>query len=120
MPETDKALQEMKMYLTLLPIMVAPELGDPLLLYMVVTSWVISVALVVEREEEIPRPERSPAPEQLREPKRSPSGEKRCVQQPVYFISKVLLDAETHYTDIQKLYVILIASRKLHRHLNLT
>ena len=36
------------------------------------------------------------------------------MQRPVYFISEVLSDSKTHYTQIQKLlYALLIAMRKL-------
>ena len=53
----------------------------------------VSVALVVEREEE---------------------GHALKVQRPVYFISKVLSDSKTRYSQIQKLlYTILITKRKL-------
>ena len=53
----------------------------------------VSVALVVEREEE---------------------GYALKVQRPMYFISELLSDSRTYYPQIQKLlYVILIAKRKL-------
>jgi hypothetical protein len=52
-----------------------------------------SAALVVEREE----PERS-----------------QKVQQPVYFVSEVLSDSKTRYTQMQKLvYTILMTKHKL-------
>ena len=67
--------------------------GEPLLLYIVATTQVVSAALVVEREEE---------------------GHALKVQCPVYFISKVLSDSKTRYSQIQKLlYAILITKRKL-------
>ena len=54
---------------------------------------VVSAALVVEREEE---------------------GHALKVQHPVYFISKVLSDSKTRYSQILKLlYTILITKRKL-------
>jgi hypothetical protein len=38
----------------------------------------------------------------------------RTTQRPVYYVSEVLHDAKTRYSEIQKLiYVVLIASRKL-------
>ena len=53
----------------------------------------VSAALVVEREEE---------------------GHALKVQRPMYFISEVLSDSKTHYSQIQKLlYAILITKRKL-------
>ena len=58
-----------------------------------VTTQVVSAALVVEREEE---------------------GHALKVQRPMYFISKVLFDFKTRYPQIQKLlYAVLIAKRKL-------
>ena len=63
------------------------------LLYIVATTQVVSVALVVEQEEE---------------------GQALKVQRPMYFISEVLSDSKTRYPQIQKLlYAILITKRKL-------
>ena len=57
------------------------------------TMQVVSVALVVEREEE---------------------GHALKVQRLVYFISEVLSESKTRYPQIQKLlYAVLIAKRKL-------
>ena len=57
------------------------------------TTQVVSAALVVERGEE---------------------GHALKVQCPVYFISEVLSDSKTRYSQIQKLlYTILITKRKL-------
>jgi hypothetical protein len=54
---------------------------------------VVSAALVIEREE---------------------PGRSQMVQQPVYFISEVLYDSETRYSQMQKLvYAILMTKRKL-------
>jgi hypothetical protein len=54
---------------------------------------VVSVALVVEREEE---------------------GHALKVQRPMYFVSEILADANTRYPQIQKLlYAVLNAKRKL-------
>ncbi|KAM0859245.1 hypothetical protein ACQ4PT_047320 [Festuca glaucescens] len=54
-PEAKAALQDLKRYLTSPPVLVAPKLGEPLLLYVVATSQVVSAVLVVEREEDDPR-----------------------------------------------------------------
>ena len=73
--------------------LVSPEKGEPLLLYIVATTQVVSAALIVEREE---------------------SGHSHKIQRPVYFISEVLSDTKVRYPQIQKLiYAILIAKRKL-------
>ena len=74
-------------------ILVPPADGESLLLYIAATTQVVSVALVVEWEEE---------------------GHALKVQRPVYFISQVLSDSKTRYFQIQKLlYTILITKRKL-------
>jgi hypothetical protein len=49
--EADKALHELKQYLTSLPIMVDLKLGEHLLLYITVTTEVVSMVLVTERPE---------------------------------------------------------------------
>jgi hypothetical protein len=47
--EADEAFQELKQYLTSLSVMVAIELGEPLLLYITATAEVVSMVLVTER-----------------------------------------------------------------------
>ena len=55
------------------PVRVAPEQGEPLLLYTMANNHVVSAILVVKREE---------------------LGHPLKVQRPVYFISEVLTDAK--------------------------
>ena len=86
-----------KRLLTKAPILVPPTDGEPLLLYVAATTQVVSAAQVVEREEE---------------------GHAFKVQHPMYFISEVLSDSKTRYSQIQKLlYAILIAKRKLRHYI---
>jgi hypothetical protein len=47
--EAEEAFQELKRYLTLPPVMVDPELGEPLLLYILTTTEVVSMVLVTKR-----------------------------------------------------------------------
>jgi hypothetical protein len=49
--EAEQAFQEMKRYLTSLPVLVAPEPGEMLFLYLAATTEVISMVLVIERSE---------------------------------------------------------------------
>jgi hypothetical protein len=92
-PKAQEALDKVKELLTMAPILVPLAEKEPLLLYIVATTQVVSVVLVVEREEE---------------------GHSLKVQRPMYFISDILSDSKTHYPEIQKLlYVILITKRKL-------
>ena len=44
-------MENLKTSLTLAPILVAPEWGEPLLLYVAASNHVVSTALVIEREE---------------------------------------------------------------------
>ena len=63
------------------------------MLYIAATTQVVSAALVVEQEEE---------------------EHALKVQRPMYFISEVLSDSQTRYSQIQKLlYIVLITKRKL-------
>ena len=65
----------------------------PLLLYLVATNYVVSAALVVEREEQ---------------------GHALKVQRPVYFVSEVLTDTKLRYPQTQKLlYAVIMAAKKL-------
>jgi hypothetical protein len=52
-PEADKAFAELKRYLTSPPIMVAPTLHEPLLLYITATPRTASAVLVVERDAKV-------------------------------------------------------------------
>jgi hypothetical protein len=91
--EAHKALNELKTLITKPSVLASLELGETLLLCVAATTQVISVALVVEREE---------------------LGHVYKVQRSVYYISKVLSDCETHYNQVQKLlYAILITKQKL-------
>jgi hypothetical protein len=47
--DAEEAFQELKRYLTSPPVMVAPEPGEPLLLYIAATSEAVNMVLVVER-----------------------------------------------------------------------
>ena len=64
-------MESLKTSLTSAPILVAPEQGEPLLLYVAAGNRVVSTTLVVEREE---------------------LGHHLKVQRPVYFIGEVLTD----------------------------
>jgi hypothetical protein len=91
--EAQEALDSLKNLLKSPPILTAPTTKEPMLLYISTTTQVVSAALVVEREE---------------------PGRSQKVQRPVYFISEVLSDSKTRYSQMHKLvYAILMAKRKL-------
>ena len=77
--EAQEALDMVKLLLTKPPILVPSSDGESLLLYIVATTQVVSAALVVEREEE---------------------GHTLKVQRPMYFISEVLSNSKTRYSQI--------------------
>jgi hypothetical protein len=73
--------------------MTPPTPKETLLLYISATTNVVNTVLVAEREEE---------------------GHAYPIQRSVYYLSEVLADAKTRYTQPQKfLYALLITSRKL-------
>jgi hypothetical protein len=79
--------------LTHTPILIPPQDGEPLYIYVTATTQVISVVIVVERTEE---------------------GHALPVQRPVYYIGKVLSETKAQYSQIQKLlYVVVLTWRKL-------
>jgi hypothetical protein len=91
--EAQKAFEALKESLTTPLVMTPPIPKEILLLYISATTNVVSTVLVAEREEE---------------------GQAYPVQRPVYYVSEVLADAKTRYTQPQKLlYALLITSRKL-------
>ena len=51
MEEADEAFAKLKQFLTSPPIMTMPQSGETLLIYIAVTPWVVSTAIVIEREE---------------------------------------------------------------------
>jgi hypothetical protein len=90
--EAKEAFESLKAYLTSSSILTPPKKHEDIMLYIAATSMVVSVAIVVEREE----------------------GRMYKVQWPVYYISEVLLDSKIRYPHMQKLlYTLLITSRKL-------
>jgi hypothetical protein len=52
--EAERAFQELKQHLMSLPILVAPELGEPLYLYIAAATEVVSMVLVTERTSQHP------------------------------------------------------------------
>jgi hypothetical protein len=93
--EAQKAFEALKESLTMPPVMTPPVTGETLL-YISATTNVVSTVLVAEREEE---------------------GHAYPIQGPVYYVSEVLSDAKTRYSQPQKLlYALLITSRKLHHY----
>src|SRR4051812_27363379 len=89
----DEALQELKRVLSSAPILAAPIVSEPMLLYLAATNRVISIVIVVERQEE---------------------GHEYGVQRPVYYVSEVLKGSKQRYPHFQNLaYGIFVGSRKL-------
>ena len=69
-------MESLKASLTSAPILIAPERGESLLLYIAASNHIVSATLVVKREE---------------------LGHPLKVQRPVYFIGEVLTDAKICY-----------------------
>jgi hypothetical protein len=91
--EAQKAFEALKESLMTPPVMTPPIPKETLLLYISATTNVVNTVLVAEREED---------------------GQAYPIQRPVYYVSEVLADAKTRYTEPQKLlYALLITSRKL-------
>ncbi|XP_077228522.1 uncharacterized protein LOC143861481 [Tasmannia lanceolata] len=85
--ECQAAFEELKQYLSSVPLLTKPEPGEELLLYLSVSPMALAAVLV--REE---------------------LGQ----QKSVYYVSKVLHDAEIRYQRVEKLaYALIIAARKL-------
>jgi hypothetical protein len=91
--EAQEALDKLKATIFPAPILMPPQDDEPLYLYVVATTQVVSAVIVVERTEE---------------------GHALPVQRPVYYISKVLSETKARYPQIQKLlYAVVIARCKL-------
>ena len=86
-------LEEIKALLASNPILAAPNVGEPMLLYISATHQVVSAVLIVEREED---------------------GYKFPLQKPVYYVSTILTPCKSRYPHYQKIaYAVFMASRKL-------
>ena len=80
----------MKEYLGLPPLLVVPTMGEELIVYLSISSIAVCAVFIWEEDK---------------------------IQKPMYYVSKVLIGAETRYLKIKKLaYVLRIAARKLHHY----
>lgn len=85
--ECEKAFLDLKEFLTTPPVLITPQPGRELFLYLSVSEQALSAVLVQELEKK---------------------------QQPIYYISRVLQEAETRYQMIEKLALALVtAARRL-------
>ena len=84
--ECERAFQDLKEYLTQAPMLRALEHGEDLYMYLSVSEHAMTVMLLIDQD----------------------------VQQPIYYINKTLVDAETRYLPLEKLVLALVhATRKL-------
>ena len=90
-PQADAAFNDLKRMLSTAPILASPLPNEPMLLYIAATNRVVSVAIVVEREEE-----------------------GKTVQRPVYYLSEVISLSKQNYPHYQKMaYGVYLAVKKL-------
>ncbi|KAL0448047.1 UNVERIFIED_CONTAM: Retrovirus-related Pol polyprotein from transposon opus [Sesamum latifolium] len=81
--ECEQALKDLKCYLATPPLLANPKQGETLFLYLAVSDEAISLVLVREQEK---------------------------VQNPVYYVSKMLQGAEKRYTQIERLALALVVT----------
>jgi hypothetical protein len=100
MDEAHTTFKGLKCYLTSPPVLVALDPGEPLLLYTITTTEVISMV--------------DPPQDGSRELALGPVTDFCAVQRLVYFLRKVLHEAKTRYPVLQKLlYAVLTTLTKL-------
>jgi ribonuclease HI len=123
--EAERAFQEVKQHLVSLPILVAPEPGEPLYLYIAAASEAVSMVLVAERAAQQPQGSQQVPPGEgcgpttmmltegqvVEDP--GPTTGVQTIQKSAYYVSEVLHEAKARYLETHKLiYAILVASRK--------
>jgi hypothetical protein len=124
--EAERVLQELKQHIVSLPILVAPEPGESLYLYIAAATEVVSMVLVAERTTQHPQGGKKvplgegggPTTTLLTKGQEfedsGPTAGVRTIQKPVYYVSEVLHEAKARYLETNKLiYAVLVASRKL-------
>jgi hypothetical protein len=79
-PQADAAFKELKKMLATPPILASPLEKEPMMLYIAATNRVVSVVVVVEREQE-----------------------GKTVQRPVYYLSEVLSLSKQNYPHYQNM-----------------
>ncbi|XP_019155249.1 PREDICTED: uncharacterized protein LOC109152130 [Ipomoea nil] len=85
--ECQESFEELKRYLSTLPVLSTPQVGEPLYLYLAASPKAVSSVLVREEEQ---------------------------VQHPVYYVSRSLKSAEIRYTPLEKVvYALVVTVRKL-------
>ena len=83
-------LDEIKTLLASNPVLTAPTIGEPMLLYIAAIHQVVSAVFIVEREVD---------------------GYKFPLQKPVYYVSMVLTPCKSRYPHYQKIaYAVFMAS----------
>lgn len=83
--EADTAFQDLKVFLAKLPTLMAPILGETIIMYLASSHEAIGSVLLVERN---------------------------MVQKPIYFFSKILQDAQVNYPPLEKLALSLLLSSR--------
>src|SRR3954464_11257603 len=92
--QADSTFHELKKMLAPTPILASPLSKEPMLLYVAATNRVVSVVIVVERNEE-----------------------GKLVKNPVYYLSQVLSASKQNYPHYQKMaYGVYMSAKKLKHH----
>ena len=81
------AFDKLKLYLSWVPILSRPVIGEKLYMYLAVMDYVVSVILIQLDQD---------------------------IQKPIFYVSKTLVEMETHYLPLEKAALALIhATRKM-------
>ena len=90
-PQDEVAFHELKQMMASAPVLASPLSKEPMLLYIAATNRVVSVVIVVEREED-----------------------GKSMQRLVYYLSEVLSTSKQNYPHYQKMtYGVYMAAKKL-------